>query len=442
MSSGIISLTGVIIGLFFFGFLSYKGWHLIPTAAFSGAIVALFSGMNIYEAITTLFMPAYANFFKSYFLLFLTSSCFAKLMQDCGAIGVIAHAISKLCYKFKSRKAQRRVAILTIPLINTVIVYGGVNVFAAVFIVVHIGKELFEEFDVPWHYYGVGTLGTAALSQFMPGTPEYVNLIPCEFFGTDAMAGPVLGIIGTILFVIGGIWYVTIALEKTDKLSEGFLPTGQRIIDEAPIAPEVADIPVFVAVIPLISVWVLLNIIKLPAVIALFFSAIIATILFYKRLLGKFQSSFAEGSVRAVSTLALLCATVAFGGIVSASEGYIWVCDLIINSGAVGAFQIAIFVNILAGLTASAGGSVKIVLNTFADAYLASGIAPGALHRLVVCSALGLNTLPHAAGVASIAATCKLELKDFYKHVFWMTVALPTVISLILALLITFGIQC
>lgn len=442
MSSGVISLIGVIIGLFFFGFLAYKGWHLIPTAAFCGIIVALFSRMNVYEALTTLFMPAYANFFKSYFLLFMASSCFAKLMQDCGAIGVVAHALSKLCYKFKSRQAQRIAAILTIPLINTVIVYGGVNVFAAVFIVVHIGKELFEEFDIPWHYYGVGTLGTAVLSQFIPGTPELVNLVPNEFFGTDAMAGPVLGIIGTILFVIGGILYVKVCLENSDKHAEGFLPTGQRIIDEAPVAPEVANIPVIVAVIPLISVWVLLNLVKLPAVLSLFFSAILASVLFFKRLRGKFRNCLAEGSVRAVSTLALLCATVAFGGVVSASEGYTWVCDLIKGSGPAGAFQIAIFVNLLAGLTASASGSIKIVLNTFADAYLASGIAPGALHRLVICSSLGLNTLPHAAGVASIAATCKLELKDFYKHVFWMSVFLPTVISLILALLITLGLQC
>lgn len=442
MSSGVISLIGVLLGLFFFGFLAYKGLHLIPVAAFSAAVIAVFSRMNVYTALTDIFMTSYANFFKSYFLLFCASSIFAKIMQDCGAIGVVAHALSKLCYKFKSRKAQRIAAVMTIPLINTVIVYGGVNVFAAVFIVVHIGKELFEEFDIPWHYYGVGTLGTAVLSQFIPGTPELVNLVPNSYFGTDAMAGAVLGIIGTVIFVVGGLVYVKVCLEDSDKKGEKFLPTGRRIIAESPAAPEVADIPVIVAVIPMLLVWVLLNIVKLPAVQALFFSAILASVMFAKRLKGKFKGCLADGSIRAVSTLALLCATVAFGGVVSKSEGYTWVCDAIKASGPVNAWQIAIAVNLLAGLTASASGSITIILNTFAESYISSGIAVGALHRLVVCASLGLNTLPHAAGVASIAATCKLELKEFYRHVFWMSVVLPTVVSLVLAALISIGLQC
>ena len=442
MTSGAISLIGVLIGLFFFGFLAYRGFNLIPVAAFSAMVVAAFSGMNIYTAITEQFMTSYAGFFNKYFLLFCASSVFAKIMQDCGAIGVVAHALSKLCYKFKSQKSQRIAAVMTIPLINTVIVYGGVNVFAAVFIVVHIGKELFQEFDIPWHYYGVGTLGTAVLSQFIPGTPELVNLVPIDYFGTNAISGAVLGIIGTVLFVVGGLVYVKHCLEKSDKIGEQFLPTGQRIISEAPVAPEVSDIPVIVAVIPMLLVWVLLNLADLPAVQALFFSAIVATAMFWKRLKGKFRGCLADGSIRAVSTLALLCATVAFGGVVSASEGYTWVCDAIKASGPISAFQIAIAVNLLAGLTSSASGSITIILNTFAEAYMSSGIAAGALHRLIICASLGLNTLPHAAGVASIAATCKLEMKDFYKHVFWMSVVLPTIVSLVLALLITIGLQC
>lgn len=442
MTSGVISVIGVVIGLFMFGFLAYKGFHLIPVAAVSALIVALFSQMNLYDALASTFMASYAGFFKSYFLLFLASSIFAKLMQDCGAIGVVAHALSSLCYKFKSRRAQRVMAVMTIPLINTVIVYGGVNVFAAIFIVVHIGKELFTEFDIPWHYYGCGTLGTAVLSQFIPGTPELVNLVPMDYFGTDAMGGLVLGLIGTALFVIGGVLYVKWMLDRSDKKGEGFLPTGKRILEEAPAAPEVAKLPILLCLFPMVLVWVLLNIAKLPAVLALTFSGIVVCLIFGKRLVGKFRKAMAEGALRAVSTLALLCATVAFGGVVSASEGFTWVCDTIKEAGPSSAIQIAIVVNLLAGFTASASGSIKIILDNFAAQYMASGIAAGALHRLVVCSSLGLNTLPHAAGVASIAATCKLELKDFYKHVFFMSVVMPTVISIILALLINIGIQC
>lgn len=441
MSSGVISLIGVCIGLFLFAFWAYKGWHLIPVAIFSGMIIALFSGISPYEAATKLFMGSFAGFYKNYFLLFLVSSTFAKIMQDCGAIGVVAHAISRLCYKFKTRKAQRVAAVMTIPIANTIIVYGGVNVFAVIFIVVLIARELFEEFDIPWHYYACGILGTSVLSQFLPGTPELVNLVPTEYFGTTAMGGLGLGLIGSALLLIGGILYVKISLDMSDKKGEGFLPTGERIKAEISRVQEVADIPVIVAIIPMLSVWVLLNLVGLPAPVALFFASLIALVLFGKRLKGKLRGALADGAVRGVSTLALLCATVGFGGIVSATPGYQWVCDAVIASEATGAFAIAITVNLLACLTSSASGSINIVLNTFAQSYLATGIAPGALHRLVVIASLGLNDLPHAAGVASISAVCKLEVKEFYKHFIWLSLLYPTVLSLILAVLINLGIQ-
>ncbi len=441
MDIGITSLVGIIIGLFFFGFFAYKGYHLIPVALFCGFVVAVFSGLNPYEALSGGFMPSFSGFFKSYFLLFCAGSIFAKIMQECGAIGVVAGALSRVCHRFKGEKVQRIAAVMTIPLMNTVIVYGGINVFAAVFIVVHLGKELFKEYDIPWHYYGVGTLGTAVLSQFLPGSPELVNLVPIKYFGTTAMSGAFLGITAAFFSIVFAIIYVSCMLERTTARGEGFMPTGARILEDSGPEQQEADLPLWKCLIPMILVWVLLNLAGLAAAEALFWACIAACVLFYKQLGGKFKACLSEGTLRAVGTIALLSATVGFGGVVAATPGYAWVVELIQNSGAVTALQIALAVNILAGLTSSASGSMTIILNTFAESYISSGISVGALHRLIVVSSLGLNTLPHAAGVASIAATCKLKHNEFYHHVFWMSVVIPTVVSLIMVLMINVGIQ-
>ena len=88
-------------------------------------------------------------------------------------------------------------------------VYGGISLFVVVFAIYPIALDLFREADLPRRLIpGCIACGafTFAMTAF-PGSPQLNNIIPSKYFGTTAMAGPVLGIIaGILMLVLGVLW--------------------------------------------------------------------------------------------------------------------------------------------------------------------------------------------------------------------------------------------
>lgn len=68
--------------------------------------------------------------------------------------------------------------------------------------------ELVEASGIPKRFLP----GTIALGAFtftmtaLPGSPQIQNTIPMKFFGTDAFAAPILGLIASLIMAVGGIY--------------------------------------------------------------------------------------------------------------------------------------------------------------------------------------------------------------------------------------------
>ena len=148
-----ISIIGILIGLAIFIWLAFKGYNTIFAAIAAAVVVALFGGMNPFTALTEAFMPKVSGFLSGYFLIFLFSALFAKIMGDSGAAPSIAVKVARLAKKAKNPLVQKFLAVMTLPLIQLILTYGGVNVFVVVFILVAIARSLFKELDIPWWLY-------------------------------------------------------------------------------------------------------------------------------------------------------------------------------------------------------------------------------------------------------------------------------------------------
>ena len=224
-----LSLLGVFVALAVFIFLAYKGYNIIFLSILASIIVAAFSAQNPITALTGTFSGAFSGFIKTWFLTYVLSATFAKLMGECGAARSIAVKIARLCRK-RPIQEQKFWAILSLPIINTILCYGGVSSLVCVFIMVGIAKDLFQELDIPWHYYGMAALGSATYALgALPGAPDVLNLAPTEVLGTNAMAAPGLGIIATIIMFGLSCLYLSRSLKKSEDAGETFLPTGARI---------------------------------------------------------------------------------------------------------------------------------------------------------------------------------------------------------------------
>ena len=438
-----VSIIGIILGLAVFIWLAYKGFNTIFVSVIAAAVVAIFGGLNPFDALTDAFMPKVTGFLSGYFLLFLFSGLFAKVMGDSAAAASIAVKVARQVRKAKNPLTAKFLAVASIPFVQLILTYGGVNVFVSVFIVVALARALFKEMDVPWWLYSCSSLGSSTVTiGMLPGTPQMQNLIPCEYFGTTAMAAPGLGILcGVISLILGGL-YIYYQVCRTSKKGEGFLPTGAEISKEKLVEPTVEnEKPLWSCLVPMIVVIIVLNVIKLSAIIALFSGTVVGYVIYsvLEKKPMNIKALLAGSIPMAVMPLITVCCASGFGGVVAAVPGFQTIVTSLMNLG-VNAFTIVFITNICSGICGSASSGENIALQNFGDLFLSSGIPGDQLHRLVAMSSIGLDTLPHSAGVITALSTTKLTHKQAYINNFVLSVVLPIIMACFAAVLISLGI--
>lgn len=438
-----MSLLGVLVGLAVFIYLAYKGYNIIFLSIISSMIVAVFSMQNPITILNETFVGTFSGFIKTWFLVYVSSATFAKLMGECGAARSIALKIARLCRK-RPMEEQKFWAVLSIPIINSILCYGGVSSLVCVFIMVGIAKDLFEELDIPWHFYGMAALGSATYALgALPGAPDVLNLTPTSYLGTTPMAAPGLGIIATLIIFGLSCIYLSRALKKAEKAGETFLPTGARIAADKSIgSQENIEYPLWRSVAPCIVLLVVMNVMGQPVVLAMFCAIICCVALFWKQLKGILQPCIASGIPTGAVTACLISCTVAFGKVVSTSPAYPLVVGGLDSIATIlpPAFQIFVCVNVVAALTSSSTSAVSIVFDSFAERFIATGLPAAAIHRISTVTALGLNTLPHSVGVCNAAGASRLTIGEIYRHYLWITVVFPLISALILCVLVSMGI--
>lgn len=433
-----ISLLGVGVALAVFIYFAYNGYNIGLLTIIASVIVLVFSGIPWYTGLSQTYMGTFVGFFQKWFLVYLFSSLFARMMSDSGAAYSLAVKIARICKKWP--KHQKFLAIMSIPFINSILTYGGVSSLVVVFIMVGLAKDLFRELDIPWHFYGVAALGSATFAVgWLPGAPDVINLTPTTYLGTMPTAAPVLGILGTIMMIAFSLLYVKTTLKKAEDRGETFMPTGQRIQEDSTIGrTDSVEYRVLRSVFPCIVLLVVMNVLKQPPAVALISANIVCLVLFWKKIDLKRVSQV--GVPIGINTCVMISGTIAFGAVVTTTSAYNFIATgMDALEFLPPAFQIFICVNVIAALTSSGTPAVTITMQTFAERFLEAGIPAEAIHRLTTGTALALNTLPHSPGVVNAATAAKLEVKEIYRHYLWITVVFPFITAFIIALLITAG---
>lgn len=213
-----LGLFGIILSLVLLMVLAYRGINVLILAPLMALLATAFAGgLPLLATYTQVFMPALGEYAITYFPLFLLGAIFGKLMDDSGAARVIAHFIVD--------KLGDRQAIVAIVLSCGILTYGGVSLFVVAFAVFPIAAALFREADVPKRLIPA----TIALGSFtftmtaLPGTPAIQNAIPAPYFGTDAFAAPILGIIAGLIMFGGGIAWLSYRSRRLRSAGEGYL---------------------------------------------------------------------------------------------------------------------------------------------------------------------------------------------------------------------------
>lgn len=434
-----LGILGLICAIAVVVLLIWKNWHMALVSLAGALVVILFNGMNPVTALSDTFMTGMAGFAGSWFLLFMLGSILGKVMGDSGASVGIANSMLKLL--------GEKSVVLVIMLAGLILSYGGIGTFIIAFSLYPIAVALFQNADIPKKLI-VATIMVCPVTVCMamlPGSPSTQNLIPTEYFGTTAYAGPVLGIISAVLMFTAAYLYLNGQIRKAKANGEHFEASpGEDIMDLSAVAegktPETwkCYCPIIVLLILMFGLQWLTEIPSAFSVaIAMAAAIIVGCILYRDRL--DIKDAVSSGAGGGLGALIATSSIMGFGAVVSASPAYQMITDYLVNMNANPLITALISINVIAAITGSSAGGLNIFLSSMGDYLAASGMNVSMLHRVVCIASSGFDAMPHASGIVVCNQIAKTEQRDTYKHVFICCAIMPFCCAILAAILGTLG---
>ena len=459
------STIAIIISLFLLMYFAYRGYSVLILAPLMATLAVALSGdiLSALPIYTTVFMKALSGFLLKFFPIFLLGAVFGQLMADSGAATAIARTVVS--------KLGANKAILAVVLVCAILTYGGVSLFVVAFAIYPIAKDLFKSAGVPKRLIpGAIALGSFTFTMTaLPGTPAIQNAIPIPYYGTNAFAAPILGIIGSlVMFGLGMLWLQRRA-HSAKAAGEGYGIHEDDELHADNLDPHHTSF--MVAMIPLvlvIGINALLTYAVFPnmdfsalqaqfkdldikgalglwSIIIALVTAIIALIVLRLGKWTNLQHSLNKGAYSSMLPIFNTGSEVGYGAVIATLAGFAVLRDSVLNlSPSNPLISEAVAMTTLAGITGSSSGGLSIALPILGKEYLAQavahGINPELLHRVAVMAAGGLDTLPHSGAVITLFAICHLTHKQSYKDVAMVTMAIPLIaVTVVIVLGTMFG---
>ncbi|MBK5261481.1 MAG: GntP family permease [Peptostreptococcaceae bacterium] len=426
-------LVGIFVSLALIIFLALRGYSILIIGPLCALVVILTNQMDIFAALITnpnSYMAGVGLFIKSYFPIFLLGAILAKYMDESGAARSIANGTLKLTGTDNPYKVM--VAVL---IVSSLLTYGGVSLYVAMFAIVPLSRPLFRELDIPWHLIMIPLVGGMATftMTMLPGTPSIQNAIPTTALGTTLMAAPLIGIIGSVVVIAFSLWYMKIELIKAKKADEHYIVSASDTQDV-----KTDNLPsVGVSLLPLLLLIVIIivgSVMKIPNIllIALLISIVSAAVVFNKHI-SNHTVTLNTGATAAVVPAVFTAAAVGFGIVVAAAPGFQIISNLILGIPGSPLLSLSVSTGLMSAVTGSSSGSLGIIMEAFSKTYLAQGINPEIIHRIAAMSSGPLSAMPHSGAVLALLALTGLTHKQAYRHIF-VIVVVGGLISLAVAL--------
>jgi H+/gluconate symporter-like permease len=443
----VTEVVAIVLALGLLMAVAYRGMSVIVFAPLCALLAAALSGMPLLPSYTAMFMSGVSGFIQAFFPLFLLGAIFGRLVDASGSAATIAAAMIRVL--------GPRHAIPAVVLAGAVLTYGGVSLFVVAFAVYPLGAALFRDAGIPKRLLpGAIALGAFTFTMdALPGTPQVQNIIPTRFFGTDAYAAPLVGLIGGTMVLLGGLFWLERRRSRAVAAGEGY---GTGHLNEPRARPAV-DLPSLgSAILPLLVVlavnfvlsrtgWTTENwypesslrrsfpstiprdVAPIWAVIVALSAGILATLALHAgRMRTSVSASLSEATAGALQAIFNTASEVGFGTVMKSLPGFGVVRGWVLEVSRNVLVSEVVAVNALAGITGSASGGLSIALEVMGRQYLKAaqeqGISPELLHRLAAMASGGMDTLPHNGAVITLLSITGLTHRQSYQDIFAITV--------------------
>lgn len=425
----ILSVFGIILGVAVFVFLSFKRVNMFIGTVAASLVVAILSGMNPITAILDTYNTGFANFIKSWFLIFAMSAVFGRVMEDSGCARKIGLSLANLTRR--SKKNAKFLSVLILPLFYFFLSFSGINGFVVVFTVLAIGRELFHEVDAPWILYPYGSAGIMP-AIILGGSLYITNLMAAEGFGTPLTSMMGLSIVCAIVCAAVMAIMLYFDLKKYEKRNEGFFPSGEEImkVQIGNTRPDEELPNLVIAFICLFSPVFTILVFNLEPVLGLLIGTVLCSILNLKKFDG-LMKTLSAGVVASAAPIVNVCAAVGFGAIIKVTPGFQAIYDLINRlPDLYGGILLSL---IFCSVIGSSSTHLPVVLTNVVEKFAAAGISAELGHRLTTLSVF-TYMVPHNSGPVNAISLSRINFAQA-AWIYFKTAALPGLCALIVALI-------
>ncbi|MFD2632213.1 GntP family permease [Idiomarina piscisalsi] len=416
-----LSMIGLIGGLVLLIILTLRGMNLFISAPLCAVVVALCSGVPLFTGdvnFVSAYMDGFASFVAAWFFMFLLGSMFGKFMEDTGAADSVARWIIN--------KLGRKQAVLAVVLACAILTYGGVSVFVVAFSVYPMALSLFKDANLPRRFIPAAlAFGSVTFTMTSAGSPEIQNWIPVKYLGTSPYAAWEVSLVVAVLMATFGYWWLKKIINKAIANGEQFeAREGDPILLERELPSPISGL------IPLLVVlglsFTFHDTLQQNALIVALLGGVIAIAVINFKHFHKPQTAIHEATTGALVAIGNTAAVVGFGSIAKITPAFDTAVTAMTNLPGNELVGAAVAVSVIAGLTGSASGGQAIALPEVGPHYMAAGVNPDQLHRIVSISSGALDSLPHNGYVVTtIRAICNEKHSAAYWAVAAVTVVVP-----------------
>lgn len=434
-----IGVAGIVVGLVFFVVAAMKGWNVLITSIVTAVIIAATNGMDIMNAMVGTeksYVTGLAGFVRGNLLIFMGGAIMGEFMDKSGAARAIAQAIMS---KVGTKSPY---LVLGIAAVGAILTYAGISMFVAMFALIPLARPLFKECNIPWHLFcAAWTLGACSFTMAMiPGVPAIALINATNGCGVSLTSAPIMGIVGSIVAIAVACAYIKFALKRAQAKGEVYeVAEGESVTSDDKKLPNV-----FVALLPLI---VLIGVIivgsamgvKNVVYIAMVVAIILSMVVFAKNVDSQ-RDVLGNGAKAALGPALFTSAAVGVGTVAAASVGFTVIYEAIFAMPGGTYVSAATMAAALGGIMGSGSGAVGIIAGNFLEPYLATGVDPAALAKIIATSATIGGALPNSGAMFGMMAAMGLNHANSYKHIAAISIGAGLCALVVMILMANIGI--
>lgn len=360
------------------------------------------------------YVTGLAGFIRGNLLIFMGGAIMGEFMDKSGAAKSIAQFIMK-----KVGTKRPYFVLLGIALVGAILTYAGISMFVAMFALIPLARPMFRECNMPWHLFcAAWTLAACSFTMAMiPGVPAIAWINAANGCGVSLTAAPIMGIVGSLVAIIVSCIYIKFALKRAEAKGEGFEATKDDIeVEEDKDIPNLGlsllPLILLIATIIGLSATGMKNVVYIGMIVG-----IVSSILCFFKYVPSMRDILGNGAIAGVGPAVFTSAAVGVGTVAAASTGFTVIYDAIFNMPGGTYVSAATMAAALGGIMGSGSGAVGIISQNFLAPYLATGVDPAALAKIIATSATIGGALPNSGAMFGMLAAMGLTHRNSYKHI-------------------------